>query len=180
MGDTPITSDAHANQRCWDCGSFQRYDKSDTPEDAIGECRIDPFRGWLYNVDWFDKYSRFIPDGRIFWCSKWKMSTLDIPPAPEGSYSYIWPEVWWTWWPWAVKEEVNETCYQCNHFQHEFGGGDTYGSCRKLPYLPVTAEVIAAPNNDIIYGEGPNYWGDEWWCSCWERVQVPNPETPPK
>lgn len=158
------------NQACWTCAHFQLYDASSTPTDTWGDCRKDPPPAFLWNSDYFDQYVPFIAAGDSFWCSSYKVTPLVTPPNPGSGASPTWPDVWWNWSAWNAKGAINQSCWNCNHFQKDDPEDpqNLLGECRKLPPEPVTYSVIDG-SGDIIPGRKYVFTGEDNWCGCWEE-----------
>jgi len=181
MSETTNSINTKVNQSCWNCGHFQRWAVDPVTEaNNAGECRKDPMAGYRYDSDWFDEYWPFMEFGDRFWCAKWKKSNLPIPTKSPNPTPVVWPDDWFAWFPWNVREPLNQSCWNCNHFQrYDEEPTDTYGSCRKNPDLPVLKSAIGT-STDTIRGEKVFYFGDVAWCSCWEKTENPNPDPEPR
>lgn len=160
------------NQKCWNCSHFQRYSTGDEPTGVHGDCRKEPMPAYLWNSDWFDRYVPFITVGSIFWCAQWKLSPLTIPPIPETPVVTTWPDVFWNWSWWNVKESINISCLNCNHYQRYDPDDpqDLWGYCRKYPPEPTTPFVIGV-NSDTLPGDKIQFYGPDFWCGCWEEQE---------
>lgn len=163
------------NQRCWNCEHFQRYATGEEPNAVYGDCRREPMPAylWIPGGDWFDSYVPFIQVGSVFWCSKWKQTNLTVPPVPENPIVPTWPDVFWFWDWWNKKESINISCLTCNHYQRfdPDDPQDLWGYCRKYPPEPTTTDEFAQATN-IMPGDKIEFYGPDYWCGVWERVEV--------
>lgn len=169
----------HANQKCWNCMHFQRYDTA--TEDltkAYGDCRKETTGGFLAYNFLISEFWPVIPDGRYHWCGQWKQSFgLFIPAEPVNPVPFDWPTDWFEGELWNVKDPINISCWNCNHFQREDeipGPEDIIGQCRKTQPPPAT-EIILGVESDSLLGRELNILGPLFWCGHWEKSQEPVP-----
>ena len=182
MPTSTIDWNVKENQSCWSCNHWQRYDESPTPNRAEGECRKMPQKMQVQGTaSFFAEFYTFIDNGKIFWCSEWKKSVLEVPPPPETPLPIVWPDVWEEWKPWNVKTPINQSCWSCNHWQREVvdpGPGDDKGECRKFTAPQVLMFSLAIPLFDIDEGRKILTIGPLQWCGCWEKNEGEVPPIP--
>lgn len=180
------------NQHCFNCASFQPYLPGQQPAKNNGECRFEPQVGVLeYSITptKFNQFWPYINDGDNFWCSKWKMSQLDeIVPASSPTPG-VFPDDWGAFrgTPWNARESLNQSCWNCNHFQRDYSlplqPGQNTGQCRKTSPPAVLNLVVAGvpPTDDLLESLKFSYEGSDYFCSCWEhaRGDVPDDPGPP-
>jgi len=165
------------NQKCWNCAHFQRYDQAtENLTLECGECRAQPIKGQQRNVEWLEQFYPYIEEGTTFWCSKWKKTSLTPPPEPVGLQPATWPDVFEAFQlaPWNVWG-TQKRCWECNHFQRLSDvpePGKTKGWCRSNPMLPVM-DLRVDLITDTLRGQKTEYDGLLYWCSCWERSNLP-------
>jgi len=169
----------HANEKCWNCMHFQRYDTAtENLTKAYGDCRKDTTGGFSANDFLISEFWPVIPDGRFYWCGQWKKSTgLVIPPEPIDPAPFVWPDDWFAGEIWNVKEPINVSCWNCNHFQaqdEDPGPDDILGQCRKAPPPPATEMEISSVLDDL-FGRELNITGPLFFCGHWEKSEEPVP-----
>lgn len=161
------------NQSCWNCSHFQRYDESDTPTTVYGECRrIAPVGERVEDQAFAERFS-FITIGDYNWCGNWKKTSLVVPPAPVTPTPPTWPDAFTNWVPWNVKEPLDISCWNCNHFQagriDPSGPDDTDGDCRKNQPPPITL-LETVEHTDWLRPSNHNQKGVYYWCGEWEMA----------
>lgn len=165
------------NQHCLNCAHFQPYENADPVDTANGECRFRPRVGPAVDspTAW-SQYFPYVADGKDFWCAKWKLSLL---PAinQSGSRPASWPADWTAFQqnPWNRRESLNQSCWNCNNFQHE-SAVDLDGQCRCNP-TPPTIDITIGVTSATLQPTKSDYDGTKFWCSCWE-INANAPEPP--
>lgn len=172
------------NQNCLSCAHFQPYEETFPVETPNGECRYKPQNGQLHGAaETFDQRWPYIADGEDFWCSTWKKTDLGTV-TQSGQRAPSFPTDYTNFHinPWNRRSAMNQSCWNCNHWQREYPlplePGQSTGECRKLP----PPSVLEFDDNvESFIGESMKwvYYGNLYWCSCWEHAEGDVPAVPP-
>ena len=179
-----ISWNVKTNQSCWNCSHFQRYDPETEGElkPQYGECRKLAPPGDRVEDQVFSEVFPFIPTGPLGWCGDWKKTNLTVPEADADPDVPVWPDTFTNWVPWNVKESVQISCWNCNHFQagriDPRDPEDTDGECRKHSPPPVTLLDTTAMV-DWLNTFHRELKGVLYWCGEWELATHPIPPYTP-
>lgn len=172
------------NQHCFNCAHWQGYAEGDEPTVNNGECRRLPRIGKLDdNPTLFYQYWPYVEDGNIFWCSCWKLTRTGAITTAASPRPAVWPDDWSDFHnnPWNVKIAINQSCWNCNHFQRDkespVNPGENTGECRKLPGPPVM-DMNVGLTFDTLETKKFQEAGSAYCCSCWEFPQGTVPPDP--